>query len=188
MDQAELLRYVIDILETQQIPYMLVGSLASAVYGEPRLTQDIDVVVDLRSEQVAALCQAFPEPEFYRSLPAATEAVLRGGQFNVIHPTSGNKIDFLIARTDSWGREQLARRERKFILPDREGYAARVEDVILGKLLYYHEGGSEKHLRDIAAMMKVSCEEIDTNYIEKWSIQLEVAEIWQNILRRLGEQ
>jgi hypothetical protein len=74
----------------------------------------------------------------------------------VIHPTSGNKIDFMIARHDAWGREQVARRRRESILRDRIGYIAAPEDVILSKLLYYREGQSDKHLRDVAAMMQVS--------------------------------
>src|SRR5579859_485017 len=130
---------------------MLVGSMASGVYGEARLTLDIDIVVDLTVADAETLCRAFPEPEYYVNLPAAREAASRGGQFNVIHPTSGNKIDFMIARRDAWGRIQLARRRQERVLEDRIGYVASPEDVILGKLLYYQDGRHEKHLRDIAA-------------------------------------
>ncbi len=103
MEQADLLRRVIDVLEDQRIVYLLVGSLASSVYGEPRLTADVDVVVELNLPQAAKLCAAFPAPEYYVSETAASQAVARGGQFNVIHPASGNKIDFIIARTDASG-------------------------------------------------------------------------------------
>ena len=150
VNQAELLERVIDILESQRLAYMLVGSFASAAYGEARLTHDIDIVVEVGLETVDRLCSAFPAPEFYVSLPAAREAVVRRGQFNVIHPGSGNKIDFMIARNDAWGQSQMARRGRKPILPDRQAFVAAPEDVIVGKLWYYHEGGSEKHLRDVA--------------------------------------
>ena len=184
MEQAELLRRVVDVLEEQGITYLLVGSLASGVYGEPRMTQDIDVVVELRPDQVARLCAAFPAPEYYVAEKAAREAVAAGGQFNVIHPASANKIDFLLARRDAWGRSQVSRRRREEILPGRPGYTAAPEDVILGKLWYYQVGGSEKHLRDIAAMLQVSGPEIDVAYIEHWAQQLGVTEEWRTVLGR----
>ena len=188
MEQDELLGYVVDILEEQGITYLLVGSLASGVYGEPRLTHDIDVVLELRPDQVAQLCQAFPAPEYHVSEQAAREAVCGGGQFNVIHPASGNKIDFIIARQDAWGRSQISRRRQEQILPGRPGYTAAPEDVIIGKLWYYREGGSEKHLRDIAAMLQVSGEEIDKEYISHWTQQLDFTEEWQAVLDRLRGQ
>ena len=188
MEQAELLRRVIDVLEDQGVTYLLVGSLASGVYGEPRLTADVDVVVDLRPDQASKLCAVFPSPEYYVSEKAAQEAVATRGQFNVIHPASGNKIDFIIARRDAWGRSQISRRRREQILPGRSGYTAAPEDVIVGKLWYYHEGGSEKHLRDIAGMLQVSGDEIDTGYVDHWALQLGLTEEWQAVLGRLRER
>lgn len=186
MEQADLLRRLIESLEEMDIAYMVVGSFASSAYGEPRLTQDIDAVVALRPEQVAPLCAAFPEGEFYVSRDAAMEAVRRGGQFNVIHPATGTKIDFLIARSDAWGQAQMQRRQRVRILPDRDGYVARPEDIILGKMQYYRQGGSEKHLRDIAGILKVLDENVDRAYVARWSEELGLTEIWNAILRRLG--
>ncbi len=185
MDQADLLRHVLDVLESQGVTYALVGSYASAVYGEPRFTHDIDIVVQLTLEDANRLCAAFPPPEFYVSHAAAREAVAEHSQFNVIHPASGNKIDFMIPRNDDWGRTQLTRRIRRPILPDREGFVAAPEDVILGKLWYYNEGGSEKHLRDIAAMLQTSGDMIDTNYIEQWAQRLGYAEHWRLVVDRV---
>jgi hypothetical protein len=172
VEQDELLRRMVEVLEEQGITYLLVGSLASGVYGEPRFTQDIDVVVELRPIQVARLCEAFPAPEYYVSEAAAREAVACGGQFNVIHPTSGLKIDFMVARGDPWGQSQIGRRRREQILPGRLGYTAAPEDVIIAKLWYYQEGGSEKHLRDIASMFRISGDQIDKQYIAHWVDQL----------------
>jgi hypothetical protein len=185
VNQAELLRYVIEVLESQKLTYMVVGSFASSTYGEARLTHDIDIVVSLFADAVDRLCIAFPAPEFYVSAAAAREAVQMRGQFNVIHPTSGNKVDFMIARDDAWGRSQLSRRCRQPILADRETFVAAPEDVILAKLQYYQEGESEKHLRDIAAMLQVSGDEIDKSYIEHWAVQLGVTREWQTVLDRV---
>ena len=188
MNQAELLRYVIEVLEAQKLTYMVVGSFASATYGEPRLTHDIDIVLDLGMDAVERLCEAFPSPEFYVSASAAREAVRMRSPFNVIHPASGNKVDFMMARDDAWGRSQLARRRRQPILADRETFVASPEDLILAKLWYYQDGGSEKHLRDIASMFRVSGEEIDKAYIEHWAKQLGFTQEWQMVLERVHGQ
>ncbi len=187
MEQTDLLRYVVHSLEELGIPYMLVGSFASGVYGEPRMTQDIDFVVDLAADKVKGLCSLFPQNDFYISEATVLAAVKSRGQFNVIHPASGNKIDFMVARNDAWGRSQIERRQRVRLLPEVDGYTARPEDVILSKMDYYREGGSEKHMRDITGMLRVSSELIDRGYIQTWAQRLGLLEIWNAILQRLGQ-
>jgi hypothetical protein len=184
VDQAEMLRRAIEVLESQGIVYLIVGSFASIAYGEPRMTRDIDIVVDLRADQVDRLCAAYPAEEYYVSAVAARQAVCQGGQFNVIHPASGNKIDFIVARRDSWGIQQLQRRQRVLILPGLPGYAASPEDVILGKMWYYQVGGSEKHLRDIAGILQISSDEVDRAYVARWAEELGFSEVWQAVLAR----
>lgn len=186
MEQTDLLRFALDALERLAVPYMLVGSFASTAYGEPRFTQDIDVVIDLPEPGVAAFCAAFPDPDFYVSEPAVRDAARRRLPFNVIHPASGNKIDFLPPRDDEWGRAQLGRRRRVRLLPDRDGFAARPEDVIIGKLWYYAEGGSEKHLRDITGMLRTSGEQIDQEDVARWADRLGFRDVWQAVLARLS--
>jgi hypothetical protein len=154
-------------------------------YGEPRYTHDIDIVVDLAEHQVPALCSAFPDPDFYVSEPAARDAVRSRRQFNVIHGRSGGKIDFMVAKNTNWGRVQIARRRLQPLLPDLSGYAASPEDVILGKLQYYREGESPKHLRDITSMLSISGEQIDRDEVARWAKELGVADIWESILAGL---
>ncbi len=187
MDQADILRLAVGILEKLNIPYMLVGSLASGVYGEARLTQDIDIVIAPTLQQLDQLCAAFPSDDFYVSREAAREALGFHSQFNVLYPTTGDKIDFMIAKSDEWGVEQLTRRERMLLLPDFEGFAARPEDVIISKMQYFEAGGSEKHLRDITSMFKMSGARIDRAYVERWVARLDLHDTWQKILTRLGE-
>jgi hypothetical protein len=183
--QLELLRYVVSTLERLRVPYAIVGSFASGIWGEPRMTLDIDVVVQLLGQQVAGLVDAFPTGEFYVSPTAADEAVRTHGQFNVIHPTSGNKVDFMVVGGSAWATAQLARRRRIELLPDFSAEVAAPDDVILGKLLYYREGGSEKHLRDIAGIMKRSGELVDPLYVRQVAEQLGAAEVWQRIVKEL---
>jgi hypothetical protein len=116
------------------------------------------------------------------------EAVARKGQFNVIHPASGNKIDFMIAGRSSWTAAQLARRKRVRVLPDLEAEVAAPEDVILGKLIYFQEGASDKHLRDIAGILTAGAESVDRSYIEMHATQLDVLHAWSAVVKRVDEE
>ena len=186
MEQTDLFQYAIQTLERLQIVYMVVGSCASMAYGEPRMTQDIDIVIDVGDiAQLRALCDAFPPPEFYVSQEAAKSALQHRSQFNVLHAESGNKIDFIIPKNNAWSKEQIARRQRIELLQQIEGFAARREDIIIGKMIFYEEGGSEKHLRDIAGIMRISGAKVDRAYIERWAATLNLSDIWQAILARL---
>jgi hypothetical protein len=181
LDQIDLLRYLLRALDQLDLRYMLVGSIASAAYGEPRMTQDIDLVVDLREDDVDALCHQFDPEHFYISRDAALQAVRRQHQFNIIHPESGGKIDILTVPRNAWGKTEFLRRQEVQVLPDLLGYCARPEDVILGKMQYYREGGSDKHLRDIAGILTVRGNLLDRQYIRDWSQRLGLLEIWQHI-------
>ena len=185
MEQSDLLKLAVQKLLRLEIAYTVVGSFASGVWGETRFTQDVDIVVDLKLNQTQSLCDAFPEPEFYVSQAAAHEAVARHGQFNVIHPSSGNKIDFMIASGTDWAMAQLARSKSVPMFPDLNVTVAAPEDVILGKLVYYREGGSEKHLRDITGILRTSGELVDREYIACFADELGVTDLWQAVLNRI---
>ncbi len=185
MEQLELLRYGVEVLDRLGLRYALVGSYGTLAYGEARFTHDIDIVVDLPDERVPDFCAAFPAPEWYVSESAAREAVRRRRPFNVIHTTSGGKLDIMLPGRDEWGQVQLDRRRAVRLLPDRTVYAAHPEDVIIGKLRYFHEGGSDKHLRDIAGMLQVSGELIDRANVRRWAEKLGVTEAWDAVLSRL---
>ena len=185
MEQTDLLRKTVEILDSLGVPYAVVGSFASGAWGEPRLTQDIDIVVDLNPAQVGPLCEAFPDPEFYVSRPAALEAVAKRDQFNIIHPASGNNIDFMIAGRTAWALAQLRRRVCVAVFPDINVSLAAPDDVILGKLVYYHEGRSEKHLRDIAGILRISGEAVDREYVARFAVELGVADVWKSVLCRV---
>lgn len=186
MDQPELLSYVANALERTGVPYLLVGSFASSIWGEPRLTLDIDMVIDVRLDQIPLLCRAFPSPEFYVSEPAALDAVQRKRQFNVIHPSSGNKIDFIISREDAWNRMQLTRGSRHRFDEHTELRVCSPEDVIISKMRYFQEGQSPKHLRDIAGILDIQSDRVDHEYIQHWAKEFGLTEIWQGVLKSIS--
>jgi hypothetical protein len=161
MEPAELLKHLSATLDRLEIPYLVTGSIASTTYGEPRFTNDIDVVVALKGSQEANLCAAFPSPDFYCSPEAVAQAVRDRFQFNIRHPASGLKVDVIVAGDSDFDRSRLSRGRRLPAGNDFETTFAAPEDVILKKLEYYREGGSEKHLRDIVGILKVQGERID---------------------------
>jgi len=161
MEQIDILRHTVDALERLEVPYLIVGSFASIAYGESRFTQDIDVVVALEERHVPEFIAAFPAPEFYLNESAIRDAIRTSFQFNVLHPSSGNKIDFILPRTGPWASLRMARGRPARLLPDRDVMVAAPEDVIIGKLWYYAEGGGDRHLRDIAGILRVTGAGVD---------------------------
>ncbi len=185
MDSFELLQYAADTLTRLAVPYLVTGSMASMTHGEARFTNDVDIVADMNLSHVDPLCAAFPSPLYYCSRPAVEDAVRRRSQFNVIQPSSGLKIDFMIPTDDEFNRSRLSR--ARLILLDESGHQARFaspEDVILKKLEYFREGGSEKHLRDIKGVLSIQGDTIDFDYIERWAPHLNVTKQWNEVRGR----
>lgn len=183
MEQDDLLRTAVGSLERLGLRYFVTGSMATIFYGEPRFTNDIDIVVDLPPARIIDFCAAFPAPEYYLSEDSARQAVARHSQFNIIHPASGLKIDVMVPDESAFNQSRFARRNRLRPAPGFEASFAAIEDVILKKLEYYREGGSDKHLRDIASMLKVSGEAVDRPYLEEWAERLGVADLWQDVAK-----
>jgi len=181
MEQSELLRYFTTVLEQLGLRYFVTGSVATIFFGEPRFTNDIDIVVDLPEPQISGFCMAFPSADFYLSEEAVRSAVSRKSQFNVIHPASGLKVDVMVPREDAFNRSRFARVKHVRPAPDYDAVFASPEDVILKKLEYYREGRSEKHLRDIAGILKVSGKQIDLTYVNDWSSRLGLTDVWEKV-------
>ena len=186
MEQSELLRFCAKVLEQLGLRYFVTGSVATIFYGEPRFTNDIDMVVDLPLARVSELCSAFPTSDFYISEESVRSAVSRKGQFNVIHPSSGLKVDIMVPSEDAFNRSRFSRVRRLRPAPEYDVVFASPEDVILKKLEYYLEGGSEKHLRDIAGVLKISGSQIDFAYIDEWALRLGLSDIWGKLREPKG--
>ena len=161
---------------------MVSGSVASIVYGEPRLTNDIDLVVVLSAAHIQQLAVLFPLDRFYCPPPeviAAEARRPRRGHLNLIHQDTGLKADLYLAGSEplqAWG---LARRRRVELGPGQSIWIAPPEYVILKKLEYFREGRSEKHLTDIRGMLAVSGDEIDSSFLDAQIANLGLAAEWQ---------
>ena len=185
MELHELLKYLIDAFEKLRIGYFITGSIASMFYGEPRFTNDIDVVADIKEEHIHALLKLFPKDEFYLSEDAIRNAIINQHQFNIIQPASGLKIDIVIAKGNDFDESRFKRLKRVSPIEETHANLASPEDVIIMKMRYYKEGESEKHLRDIASILKISGDTIDRDYIEFWANKFNLLDIWKPILNKV---
>ena len=127
------------------IHYMLTGSVASSLYGEPRSTHDIDVVVALTRSSARTLREAFPSTDFYLTEESIISAIDEKGMFNLIDATEGDKVDFRVLTDEPFDQSRFDRRRSEEVM----GISVRVsspEDTILAKLKWAKDsGGSEKH-------------------------------------------
>lgn len=185
-DEIRLLLKLADVLNRGEVRYFISGSVASMHYGEARMTRDIDVVVHLRYGDIGTLLEAFQQPEFYLERLAILDALQHDGQFNAIQVPTGMKVDFMCAEASPYNKVRFERSRRVPFAPGIDIWFSAPEDVILKKLEYYKEGGSDKHSRDIASMIKVSGETFDREYLERWAAALGVVEEWNRIKARVG--
>jgi hypothetical protein len=185
MHEANLFLMFTQRLNALGVAYMVSGSVAVIIYGEPRLTHDVDLIVVLDREHIARLPEVFPPADFYCppaeviELEAARE---QRGHFNIIHHETGFKADVYLSGRDplhAWG---LAR-ARQLEVDGQMLVVAPPEYVIVRKLEYYREGGSEKHLRDIRSMLDASPDAIHLAELEEQIVARGLKEAWRRVER-----
>jgi hypothetical protein len=186
-EEDDVLRRLIGIFERLGFPYAIGGSLAAIQYGEPRATLGADVVADLQRADVRRLIGELPRSEFYVSEEAALEAVVTAAQFNIIHIPTAFKFDIFLP-SDDLSIDQIKRARQIEIRPGVLAQVSPPEELILKKLQYYRMGESPKHLRDVAAMLQISPEEIDREYVEREAARLGLTELGMAVVRRVEEQ
>ncbi|MCB9077336.1 MAG: hypothetical protein H6631_07075 [Anaerolineaceae bacterium] len=181
MSQQELLEQVIGVLDEANIDYMVTGSVASSLQGEPRATHDIDLVVDIQVTAVPNLVQAFQLPDYYLDEDTVHEAIQRQGMFNLIDVNQGDKVDFWILTDDAFDQSRFSRRYSEEFM----GLTFRVsspEDTILAKLRWAKmSGGSEKQFIDALRVYEVQHDQLDLTYLEAWVQRLGVEELWTRL-------
>jgi len=175
MSQQALLKRIVEALDGAGIPYMLTGSLASSLQGEPRSTHDIDLVVDISAGDVARVVRALSAPDVYLDETAVGDATRRRTMFNLIASSSGDKADFWLLTEDAFDRERFARRLRVKALGLEVSVSA-PEDTILMKLRWSSQaGGSEKQLGDAERVYELQAGSLDERYLDQWAERLDVA-------------
>jgi hypothetical protein len=181
MSQSELLKKVVAALEATNTPYMLTGSYASSLQGEPRLTHDIDLVVAITPSAARSLSLEFPAPDYYLDENAIAEAIDRKSQFNLLDIRSGDKVGFWMLSDEPFDQSRFGRR----YIEEFEGQRLHVsspEDTILMKLRWAElSGGSEKQFGDARSVFELQQNSLDLPYLERWANSLGVTTLWERL-------
>ena len=182
------LRHMVGILEALDIPYLVGGSVASVALSEPRSTNDVDIVVDLREENVVDFLVAL-EDDFYAEEEMIRDAISLKSSFNLILLRTMIKVDVFVCEANAWTESEFSRKHQLDLGITGEPILAwlpSAEDVILQKLAWYRLGGevSERQWRDVQGVLKVQAENLDYDYLKKWAIFRNVSDL---LLRAVHE-
>jgi hypothetical protein len=187
MSAAEVVRRISAALDRAGIAYMLCGSFASAYYGTPRSTQDIDLVIEADPAQLRTFIQILPADEYYADLDAALEAHQRQSLFNVIDLATGWKVDLIIRKSRAFSQKEFRRRQR-INLQGLPLFVASAEDIVIAKLEWSKLAQSPRQIEDVASILRMRSESLDRSYLEKWIRELDLQTEWDDARRRAGIQ
>ena len=187
MSQLELLKKTINFLNTSNIEYMLTGSMVSSIQGEPRSTHDIDIIINIKEENINKLFNFFLQPNFYLDKDSIIDAIKNNSMFNLINTKNGDKVDFWIY-TDSEFDKSRFNRKYKHKFQDIEISISSPEDTIIAKLNWAKiSGGSKKHIIDALRVYEVQSEIINNNYLLYWIKKMKLQKEWKELLKQLEQ-
>ena len=163
-------------LEQLNVPYYIGGSIASSVYGISRATMDVDLVSELKSDQVQFLVQAL-QKDYFIDENMILDAIKNKSSFNLIHLSTMIKIDVFISSGRMFDKSAFSRRKQDKLSEDSDSvqvFLCSAEDIILSKLEWYKSGGSvsDRQWKDILGVIKVQGELLDKRYLLKWAEKL----------------
>jgi hypothetical protein len=177
---------VVAAFEALQIPYLIAGSVASGVYGDPRSTRDIDFVAAIKPPGIEPFVRALGEG-FYLDIDLVQDAVRDRRSFNLIHLDTMAKVDIFVAKDDAFTRSQLARRSKKTLStePPFSAFLASAEDTVLAKLQWYRAGNevSDNQWNDVLGVLKIQGPAVDLAYLRNWAAALELSDLLDRALQ-----
>ena len=177
ISMIETLRDFVDKANKLGIEYMVTGSFAMSAYGEPRMTRDIDVVLQISEAQAELFAHAF-EDEYYVSKEAIKSAILHKSLFNIVNEQHGGRIDCIVMKDTPFSKVSFDRRY-KVLASGVEFWTTTREDLIIAKLNWARDTHSEMQIRDIA---NITSDEYDSAYVHDWIEQLELKSIWSEVI------
>lgn len=177
-NELDVLRDVSRRFDEASIAYMLTGSMAMNYYAQPRMTRDIDLVLEVDLSDVARLVRLFT-PDYYVSPEAVAQSVSNRSMFNLIHQESVIKVDCVILKDDPFRRLEFDRRVQVKVA-DFSTWIVSKEDLIISKLYWARDSRSERQLNDVKNLVATNC---DYTYISHWARQLGVAELWEHMVK-----
>jgi hypothetical protein len=183
MPEPDFVRLYTEPLEKLRLSYMITGATGAILYGHPRLTNDLDLVLELPAAEIPRLHAAFADDDFYvppLEVIGVEVARRQRGHFNLIHHETGYKADIYTMGADPLHRWALPLR-RRMVYAAGEISVAPPEYVILRKLEYFREGGSAKHPSDIKAILQTCADSLDQASLRSWIDRLGLDETWKQV-------
>jgi hypothetical protein len=182
--EAEVLHAVVLELEKDEVPYMVVGSFASGLWGRPRATHDADLVVALDPESAMQLSGRLAD-RFYADAEFMVSAVHKRSMFNVIHHEWGFKVDVWMLQADDYAQVAFVRRRREpfFGADGFDAFVAAPEDTIISKLRWYQQTTWERDFLDALGVYELQEPELDQAYLDGWAMELKLAELIARLRR-----
>ncbi len=184
--QNEFLRKLVKALDNCSIPYMLSGSFSSSFYGQPRATNDADIIIAPAEEQLIAFVKSLGD-DYYVSHDAALEALKSNSMFNVVDIRNSWKADFIICKDRPFSREEFQRR-RKADIMGLDVWVVSPEDVILSKLEWAKNSESGQQFLDALGVAIVQYDRLDRDYLHKWAKELKVESSLERLLKQAKKQ
>lgn len=178
LEEIDVLKIVCQRLEAAEIPYMLTGSLAANFYATPRMTRDIDIVVEIQNSEIPKVFQAFRD-DFYIAQSSIADAVVYQSMFNIIHNDSVIKIDFVVRKSSPYRHAEFQRR-RRMDLDGTQIWIVAPEDLIISKLFWAKDSMSDFQLRDVKNLL-TDAENLDKSYISEWVQALGLGHVYDKV-------
>jgi len=187
LDIVGFLTLVLEALKAAHVDYLIGGAIAEWAWGEPRATQDIDIVINLPIESVGKLSKELEKRDMLVPAEVILDTLLEDRAdipINAIHIHSGLKADLYPVRSgDELRLTAFQRRQRvEYGPPIGRVYVHSAEDLVLYKLLYFSISQQPKHSRDIAAILHAKKDKIDFDYIEEWTTRLGLSSLWKELM------
>jgi len=178
MNEIDIVRDISARFEGAQIPYMLTGSMAMNYYAQPRMTRDIDVVIEITPADVGRVTDLF-RPDYYVSEQNIRDSLSHDSIFNLIHQESVIKVDCIVRRSSKYRRVEFGRRQRISIC-DFTTYIVSKEDLIISKLFWAKDSHSEIQLGDVRNLLATAH---DAAYLRRWTRELGVDKLLEECLK-----
>lgn len=186
LDITAFLKLILDALKASKVEYLIGGAIAEWAWGEPRATQDLDIVINLPVKAIGRFSKELEKRNMLVPADIILDTMMEDRAdipLNAIHMYSGLKADLYLMRDGDELRQGAF--QRRLLVdygpPIGEVYVHSPEDLILYKLMYLGLSGQPKHARDIAAILKAKKGQLDYGYIESWVVRLGLISVWQEI-------
>ena len=181
ISQKDFLRRLVEMLDKSNIPYMLSGSICSGFHGQPRATNDADIVIDPSHEQLISFVSSLG-PDYYVSRDAAMQALNDNSMFNIIDIQTGWKADLIIRKKRAYSKQEFSRRTNTTLM-GMSLWILSPEDSILSKLEWSKGRESQMQFKDALGVIMVQWNNLDFDYLKKWAKELQIQDSLEQLLK-----